>query len=285
MRKIYKWYSKLTKRVKDSIIITMSSIGVISTILSVLGLSLADIETLTIWLRIVISVFAFIVLYIIIYMLIGRIFRESVSTTIRQTSVSVVCGDIFEVPEFRVIGCDTNFRTEVDDVIISKKSLHGQLILNHGVPDEINAVIEKEAKRLGLHKNDEGLYDFPLGTIIRYDSSVDNHTYLMLAMTKLNSNYESHTNMSEFEYMLMGMWKEINRVYAGNDIALPLLGSGISRFDDGPKEYGVLLRCMLCTLNGSGVTFNSNLKILIYGNIKDIPLYEYKDIFNIVQRR
>ena len=63
MRKIYKWYSKLTKREKDSIIITMSSIGVISTFLSVLGLSLADIETLTVWLRIVISVFAFIVLY------------------------------------------------------------------------------------------------------------------------------------------------------------------------------------------------------------------------------
>lgn len=282
MRKIYKWYSKLTKREKDSIIITMSSIGVISTFLSVLGLSLADIETLTVWLRIVISVFAFIVLYIIIYMLIGIIFRDSVSTVIHQTSVTVVCGDIFEVPEFRVIGCDTNFRTEVDDVIISKKSLHGQLILNHGVLDEINAVIETEAKRLGLHKNDEGLYDFPLGTIIRYDSSVDNHTYLMLAMTELNSDYESHTNMSKFEYMLMRMWKEINRVYAGNDIALPLLGSGISRFDDGPKEYGALLRCMLCTLNGSGVTFNSNIKILIYGNIKDIPLYEYKDIFNIV---
>ena len=101
-------------------------------------------------------------------------------------------------------------------------------------------------------------------------------------MTELNSNYESHTNMAKFEYMLMRMWKEINRVYAGNDIALPLLGSGISRFDDGPKEYGALLRCMLCTLNGSGVTFNSNIKILIYGNIKDIPLYEYKDIFNIV---
>ena len=99
MRKIYKWYSKLTKRVKDSIIITMSSIGVISTFLSVLGLSLADIETLTIWLRIVISVFAFIVLYIIIYMLIGRIFKDSVSTTIHQTSVTVVCGDIILEPK------------------------------------------------------------------------------------------------------------------------------------------------------------------------------------------
>ena len=34
---------------------------------------------------------------------------------------------------------------------------------------------DSQAKRLGLHKNDEGLYDFPLGTIIRYDSSVDRY--------------------------------------------------------------------------------------------------------------
>ncbi len=144
--------------------------------------------------------------------------------------------------------------------------------------------IEAEAKRLGLQKNNEGLYDFPLGSIVRYDSSVDNHTYLMLAMTELNANHESHTNMAKFEYMLMNMWKEIDRVYAGNDIALPLLGTGISRFDDGPKEKESLLRCMLCTLNSSGVSLNSKVSILLYGN-EDIPLYEFKDIFHTIPRR
>ncbi len=57
----------------------------------------------------------------------------------------------------------------------------------------------------------------------------------MLAMTELNSRYESHTNMAKYERMLMKMWKEIDRVYASQDIALPLLGAGIARFDDGPK--------------------------------------------------
>lgn len=178
------------------------------------------------------------------------------------------------------------FKTDsrVNDIIISKKSLHGQLILEHGSADEISMAIEAEAKRLGLQKNNEGLYDFPLGSIVRYDSSVDNHTYLMLAMTELNANHESHTNMAKFEYMLMNMWKEIDRVYAGNDIALPLLGTGISRFDDGPKEKESLLRCMLCTLNSSGVSLNSKVSILLYGN-EDIPLYEFKDIFHTIPRR
>ena len=104
-------------------------------------------------------------------------------------------------------------------------------------------------------------------------------------MTELNADYEAHTNMAKFEHMLMKMWKEIDRVYASNDIALPLLGAGIARFDDGPKYKDSLLRCMLCTLNSSGVSFNSKVKILIYGDIKDFSLYEYKDIFHTIPRR
>lgn len=115
-------------------------------------------------------------------------------------------------------------------------------------------------------------------SIVRYDSSVDNQTYLMLAMTELDDNYESHTTMAKYEQMLMHMWKEINRVYASNDIVLPILGEGITRFDDRPKNKDSLLRCMVCTMNASGKTYNSKIRIVIYGNPKDIPLYELKDV-------
>ena len=101
----------------------------------------------------------------------------------------------------------------------------------------------------------------------------------MLAMTELNEDYEARTNMAKFEHMLMKMWREISRVYAGNDVAIPLLGTYISRFDDGPKNKEALLKCMLCTLNSSGVTLSSEVKVVIYGNAKDIPFYEYKDMF------
>ena len=107
----------------------------------------------------------------------------------------------------------------------------------------------------------------------------------MLAMTELNEQYEAHTDMAKFELMLMRMWKEIGRVYAYNDIALPVLGTGISRFDDGPKNREDLLRCMICTLNSSGVVLKSNMEIFIYGDANDIPLYEYRDMFNTISRR
>lgn len=285
MSKIYKWYTGLSKRVRDSVIISATLVGTISTILSILGISLGDWKDSSVLIRIGVVIGIFLLLYIISYIIIGKIFSDSVKLTIRNTSVSIGCGDIFNASGLRVIGCDTHFSTRIDDVVISKKSLHGQLILEHGDKDEIEAAITTEANKLGLQKDGNGLYDFPLGTIVRYDSSVDNNTYLMLAMTELNEQHEAHTNMAKFELMLMKMWNEISRVYALNNVALPLLGTGISRFDDGPKGKEDLLRCMLCTLNSSGVTLKSKVEILIYGDAKDIPLYEYKDMFHTILRR
>lgn len=285
MNQIYRFYLRLPKQIRDSIIISTTIIGTISTILSILGVSLGDWEKSSVWLRIGIVIFAFIAVCFITYKVLGKIFKNSVNLIIRQTSVVVGCGDIFAVPGLRVIGCDTHFDTRIDDVVIAKKSLHGQLFLKHGNKEDIVIAVEAEAKRLGLQKNSDGLYDFPLGTIIRYNSKVDNQTYLMLAMTELNSDYEAHTNMAKYEQMLMKMWKEIGRVYASNDVYLPLLGTGIARFDDGPKDKESLLRCMLCTLNSSGVSLNAKVSVVIYKNIEDIPLYEYRDIFHTIPRR
>ena len=285
MEKICNWYNGLSQRVRDSITYSVTILGFFSTLFSILGVSLGNWENSNILMRLVVVVLVFIIIYIVICFAIGKIFKNSVKLTIRQTPISISYGDIFKAPGWKVIGCDTHFDTRIDDVIISKKSLHGQLVMNHGNKDKIDAIVKSEAKRLGIKKNNEGLYDFPLGTVIRYDSSVDNQTYLMVATTELNAQHEAHTNMAKFELMLMKMWTEINRVYASNDIVLPLLGAGISRFDDGPKEKAVLLKCMLCTLNSSGVSFNSGVNVVIYGNAKDIPLYEYKDMFHMILKK
>lgn len=284
VQRIWKWYNGLSNRKKVSVTSSITVVGLLATVFTVLGVSVNGWVN-NIWLSLLIVIGALIGVYFIVYCTIGKIYKESVPLSIRQTPVSISCGDIFKTDGFRVIGCDTHFDTRVDDVVISKKSLHGKLVLEHGNADEIKKVVEKEAQRQHLSPNNEGLYDFPLGTVIRYDSTKDGNTYLMLAMTELDSNYEAHTNMAKFEHMLMKMWSEINRVYASNDVVLPLLGTGISRFDDGPKNKEALLRCMLCTLNSSGVTLNAKVKVLIYGDAKDIPLYEYKDMFKSFQGR
>ncbi len=285
MNKLYRCYSNLSKRVRDSIAISGTIVGLISTGCTILGISLSEWKNSSLWIRIGVVFVVFIIICVLIYLIIGKIFENSVSLTVDQTPIIIYCGDIFKSNGWKVIGCDTHFDTRIDDIVISKKSLHGQLVLNHGKKEEIEAAVHAEAKRLGLQKNRNGLYDFPLGTIIRYDSSVDNQTYLMLAMTELNEHFEAHTNMAKFELMLMKMWSEVDRVYASNNVIFPVLGTGISRFDDGPKSKDALLRCMLCTLNSSGIRLNSEVNVVIYGDAKNIPFYEYKDMFHMISRR
>lgn len=285
MSKVYEWYNSLSKQIRDSIGVTTALVSIISSVLSIIGISLGSNGTINIWIRIFIVLTVYFLIFIISYGVIRKIFKNQITLNIRQTSVSIREGDIFNAKGYKVIGCDTHFDTRIDDVVITKNSLHGQLFLKYGRIDEIKVEIEKEANRLGLSKNKDGLYDFPLGTIIRYDSSIDDQTYLMLSLTELDENYEAHTNMAKYELTLMKMWKEISRVYASHDIALPLLGAGIVRFDDGPKYKDALLRCILCTLNSSAVSFNSQVEIVLYDNDNDIPLYEYKDLFRTIPRR
>lgn len=279
MRVWLQWFS-LSNRTRDSFCILMTLVGILSTLCTILGVSLSDCVD-DIWIRLISVATVLILLCAVIYGLIGEFFKKSVQLSINGTTVIVSYGDIFKIDGWKVIGCDSHFDTRVNDIVISKNSLHGKLMLEHGNVFDIQKIVEKEAARLGLIKNEDGLYDFPLGSIVCYDRKVngqDEH-YLLLAMTELDSQFKSCTNMAKFENMLMKMWTEIDRVYAGNPVVIPLLGTGISRFEDKYKNTEMLLRCLLCTLNVSGVHLNTVVNIVIYDETKRFPFYEYMYMF------
>lgn len=278
---IYNKFIKSSKRTRDSLTISFTILVGLSSILAIAGASLEKLTSFCIWQNLLILPPIYIISCVIVYNVIGSIFKKSIQLSIRKMTITIKTGNIFKEPGLRVIGCDRNFTTIVDDVVISKSSLHGQLVENHGNADDINAAVAKAAQELNLKQNTEKKYKFPLGSIVRYHSNQDNHDYLLLAMMELNKKYEAHTTTREFEQTLTQMWKEIDRVYARKDIVLPLLGSGISRFDDGVKDDFELLRSMLYTLNSSGVNLkSSNISIVIYKDIENMPLYELKDIFH-----
>lgn len=275
-------FSKLSKRVRDSLSFAGWSVGAVSTFLTVIGYSLRDLFHEAGILANILAVFAAImILFFAAYIFIGCKHRNRVKLTIRGTEVEICCGDIFGMNGLRVIGCDTHFDTRADNVVISKTSLHGRLVLEHGEVPKIKKAIKGAAQRLHLARDHRGQYSFPLGSIVKYTNE-NKEVFLMLAMTELNEDYESHTNMALFEQMLMNMWKEIDRVYNGEPVSIPLLGTGMTRFDDGEKDNATLLRCMLCTLNASGVKLKSQVKIVIQDNKEKMPLYEFKDALRIV---
>ena len=206
---------------------------------------------------------------------------------IGSNKVTIKPGNIFEQDAWRVIAVDRHFSTTVDDFEISKTSLHGQLVLEHGDVEGIKSAVKKEAERRKNIPYENERYTFPLGTAIHYEGK-DGH-YIMVALTDLDSDNEAHTKMPLYENTLMNIWHEISRVYAKHDLALPILGAGITRFDDGQDAPATLLRCMLCTLNTSRVHFKSNVSVVVYNDEdmkkkkRTLPLYEYRDLFKIVR--
>lgn len=281
---VFSWYcNNLSHRTRQSLNYALNWLALFSSIATIIGSSFKDFIDISSWMRLCILALFFLLLWLFIYVVIGSRYRDSINMLVRNTPVTIRKGDIFKASTLNVIGCDTHFDSRIDDIVISKNSLHGQLFLKHGDEREINKIVKQEAERRKLEQQD-GLYTFELGTIIPYYNSSEDCTYLMLAMTELDDEYKAKTNLAKFETMLMKMWHEIDRVYAGRNVALPLLGSGISRFEDGPRGKEDLLRCMLCTLNTSGVTLDAQVEIILKDD-STIDLYEYKNIFQFLKRR
>ena len=277
----------MSKMLKDSLIQAFTIVTGVATVFTILGLSMKDAFPLEATKNIVIAVMVrlFIVLGVfcvltMVAVLAKKIkYKESIELRIFKNKVKVEYGDIFEKDGWRVIGVDTTFSTVIDNIVISKLSLHGQLVLEHGDVDDINEAVKREATRRGI-KEKRGVYSFPLGTAIPYEGK--DGKYIMVALTELNRDYESHTRLPQYEKTLLEMWKELSRVYAGNELVVPLLGTGITRFDDGRDDATILLRCMLCTLNLAGIHFNSRIRIVLFPDTEiKSSLYEYKDIFKI----
>ncbi len=113
--KIYRWFMRLSKRIRDSIKISFATVGMISTIFTIIGVSLDSCKISYIGMRLWIVFVVAIIIFFVAYYIIGTIFKDSVNLVIRKTPISITCGDIFDEDGLKVISCDTHFDTRVDD--------------------------------------------------------------------------------------------------------------------------------------------------------------------------
>ena len=86
MKRVYEWYSSLPKRIRDSITVAITTVGFISTILSILGISLGDWEKSSFVIRIAVVLAAFVLIAAVAYLILGKIFNKSITLTIRPVS-------------------------------------------------------------------------------------------------------------------------------------------------------------------------------------------------------
>lgn len=227
--------------------------------------------------------FIFICLYLGLWLWYNRL--KKVKLIVEGSTVVVKTGDIFKQSGFKAIAFNEYFDTQVDDKIISKKSLNGIFIeeycnrpleeLNHYIDNyqfDEEELIDNKVTRLGKSKK------YKLGTICVLDD------YLLVAFSKFDSKNKATLTMPEYLEFLINFWDNVNRVYSQQDVSVPIFGSGITRIKELKNiKDEELLKIMLWTFRISEMRFKypAKLSIIIHEDkINSVNLLDIKSAEN-----
>lgn len=262
---------------RDSLTIAVGFIASIETLVAISDLGLEDFTEINEWWKkalIILVVFLFI--WTITALIKAYRANRKITLNIRGIKVNIKVGDIFNSPDWKLIPFNEFYDTTVDDVVIAHNSLNGKFITEHITNiEELQKTLTQAEDVYGLkRKSVGGRYIFPLGRIITF------RDYMLLAFSHFEHNQAKLTH-KDYEECLRTMWNEISRVYANRPITLPLLGGGVTRFEDiSEKSESHLLRCLLCTLKTSNAKIYQPITIVLTKEaMNQINLYEIKKIF------
>lgn len=242
----------------------LAVLGIISSLISLVSFFITanDVGINVLYIAIAFSV-GIIILFLGMWFLANR--RNHAELRINNTTVEVVEGDIWELlnkeprdraGEVSVIGVNDFYDVIVDDRIIASSSLHGQYIkriTQIGKLDELNHTIESDTI-LNKPGNCKAVTSRKVGKRTRYElgSVVEFESYILAAFTRFDNNNEAWLTAEEYTGFWMRFWENIDKIYAGRTINIPLLGAGITRFKNGKPSKQELLEVMLWTLKISG---------------------------------
>ncbi len=145
-------------------------------------------------------------------------------------AIEVKYGDILKQKHCKkVINFDECYTTNVGQAPgdIKSTSICGQFLAVH--PDlDIASLIAKTGicpKQEVSSYNGKACYE--PGTLISYGD------YLLMAFAKLEADGRGRLSRDEYLSCLNMLWKEIDKYYGQEDVSIPILGAGITRFDGG----------------------------------------------------
>lgn len=221
---------------------------------------------------------------ILVIMFLVMLYRANRKTSqklyINGTDVKIVYGDIFSQNGIKIIAFNEFFDTQVDDRIILATSVNGQYILHHSDGKaSIDAAIAKEqhlneavVQRNVSRKQGGKQIKYRLGTICPVND------YFLLAFTHFDENDRAYLSLEDYVSCLMHMWTELDCFYAGKPINITLLGSGITRFNNGVVSEQELLHLIVRTFEISKIRFGNTSSITI---ILDEKVKEKINLYNI----
>jgi len=173
-----------------------------------------------------IAVFVIVIIVHAIY----RCVRESICIKGHGYRIRIEYGDILKKDSCkRIINFDECFTTSVGDAPsdVKRSSICGQYLVANPIHN-MQALIEKAqlkpVKGKSRYQSKE-----------RYESGrlVPNGDDLLMAFAKLDKDGRGwFFSREEFLDCLSILWNEIDKYYGQKDVCIPILGSGITRFED-----------------------------------------------------
>lgn len=267
----------------------LNLVALISTVAS-FGLIFIDIEGNEKWIGLI---FFFILMLIYIALWYKANTLEGVTLKINNSTVEIKVADIFKEEGYKVIAFNEYFDTTTDHEIISKESLNGQYI-EKGLYKEnksVNSVEDLDSKietstlllnkklKVNSKRSNGKKQKYKLGSIFKLEN------YLLTAMTKFDSENRAYLLQIDFINFLFEFWDNIDAVYNGNTITIPVFGSGMTRFKENvgiSDQELVNLIILSFKISKTKLSYPSKLKIVIYEKKKDkINFYQLKQLETI----
>lgn len=205
---------------------------------------------------------------------------------IKQTKITIkpgtILGEHYDEKAIKVIPFNEYFDTIVDDIIIDKGTLNGIFInrfykFNHDVLDnKIKNILQGKSIGINSKRLMGNKERYPLGTICKVDDN-----FALLALTKFTDDNRAHISLLEMVQCFLKMWDELDVIKGTNEIILPLIGSGITRIDDGIDfdNYDIL-SMLIYTFKISKLNVKEGITILISKDtLRQINLHTLKKSF------
>ena len=115
-----------------------------------------------------------------------------------------------------------------------------------------------------------------LGTVIK------NNDFIYTAFSKFDEYNRAHIYLKDYVGFLFKFWDEIDKVYNGESVTIPLFGTGITRFKDGSNfSEQELLEIIIWSFKISRIKFVYPSKLTILVNkemVNKINFYKLKEV-------
>lgn len=153
-----------------------------------------------------------------------------------QLQVTVKEGDVLKERGIIVIPVNNYFDTIVDDVIISKKSVHGQFVLQYLAenPDveQLNKLISDDLKKryhrsTPTNRTVGNTASWALGCCA--DIEWKGNIYVLFAFTNFDNENHASIHPAQVPNVLSKLTKHLSEIATDKPIYMPLFGTGLSR--------------------------------------------------------